>query len=107
VRLLEKRSELLSRVQTARSSEAEGNDLDAPDLGDRALSTVSRDLLFQLTAGERDILRRIDDAVIRIDAGQYGVCINCGNKVQLARLEAVPWARHCIQCQELQDRGEI
>ncbi len=106
-RLLEKRAELLGRVQAARSSETEDNDVDAPDLGDRALSTISRDLSYQLTAGERDMLRRIDSALDRIDEGSYGVCLHCGNKVQLARLEAVPWARHCVQCQELQDRGEI
>jgi DnaK suppressor protein len=106
-RLLEKRADLLGRVQAARSSETEGHDVEAPDLGDRALSTISRDLLYQLTTGERDILRRIDDALDRIEHGSYGTCINCEKKVQLARLEAVPWARHCVECQELQDRGEL
>lgn len=105
--LLEKRSDLLSRVQAARSSETEGNDLDAPDLGDRALSTITRDLMYQLTGSEREILRRVDAALDRIAEETYGECVNCGKKVQLARLEAVPWARHCFECQELQDRGEI
>jgi DnaK suppressor protein len=102
-----KRAELLGRVQAARSSETEGNDTDAPDLGDRALSSVTRDLKYQLTTGERDILRRIDAALDRIEAGEYGVCVHCSKKVQMGRLQAVPWARHCIECQELQDRGEI
>jgi len=35
------------------------------------------------------------------------VCVECEKKVQIGRLEAVPWARHCIECQELQDRGDI
>jgi len=105
--LEEKRKELLDRVKAARSTETEGNDIEAPDLGDRALTAISRDLKYQLTAGERDILRRIDAALDRIDGGSYGECVHCGKKVQLARLEAVPWARHCIECQELQDRGEI
>jgi DnaK suppressor protein len=105
--LLAKRDDLLGRVQTARSSELEANDADAPDLGDRALSNVTLDLSYQLSASERDLLRRIDAAVDRIDVGMYGVCVHCGKKVQMARLEAVPWARHCVDCQELQDRGEI
>jgi DnaK suppressor protein len=105
--LLAKRDDLLGRVQTARSSELEANDADAPDLGDRALSNVTLDLSYQLSASERDLLRRIDAAVDRIDVGMYGVCVHCGKKVQIARLEAVPWARHCVDCQELQDRGEI
>ena len=106
-KLLQKRESLLQLVKAARSSETEADDKEAPDLGDRALSTVIRDLSYQLTAKERDILRRVDDALDRIDASTYGVCVLCDKKVQLGRLDAVPWARHCIECQELQDRGEI
>jgi DnaK suppressor protein len=107
-KLLEtKRAELLTRVQAARASEKEGSSKDAPDLGDRALSTMNRDLSYQLTTGERDILRRIDDALDRIEAQSYGVCLSCSKKVQQARLDAVPWARHCIDCQELQDLGQL
>lgn len=105
--LLEKRQALLQLVKAARDSEKEGTTKEAPDLGDRALSTVIRDLSYQLTAGEREILRRVDDALDRIEKGEYGACVACGKKVLLARLDAVPWARHCIECQELQDRGEI
>ena len=107
-KLLEaKRAELLTRVQAARASEKEGSSKDAPDLGDRALSTMNRDLSYRLTTGERDILRRIDDALDRIEAQTYGVCLSCSKKVQQARLDAVPWARHCIDCQELQDLGQL
>jgi DnaK suppressor protein len=105
--LLAKRQELLDRVRAARTSEHESDDKEAPDLGDRALSTVIRDLSYQLSSTERDILRRIDDALDRMEQGSYGACVECGKKVQIGRLDAVPWARHCIECQELQDRGEI
>ena len=105
--LLAKRDELLHRVREARTSEKEGSGKEAPDLGDRALSTVIRDLSYQLTAGERDIVRRIDAALDRMEADEFGVCVECNAKVLKGRLDAVPWARHCINCQELQDRGEI
>ena len=105
--LLDKRTELLDRVRAARSSETRGEVDEAPDLGDRALNTISRDLLYQLSTGEREILRRVDAALGRMEAGSFGVCVHCGERVQVARLKAVPWARHCIACQELQDRGEI
>jgi DnaK suppressor protein len=105
--LMEKREALLDLVQAARKSEKEGTTKEAPDLGDRALSTVIRDLSYQVTASEREILRRVDDALDRLEKDEYGVCVACKKKVQIARLEAVPWARHCIECQELQDRGEI
>ena len=102
-----KRAELLARVQAARATEKEGRSEDAPDLGDRALSTVTRDLSYRLTTGERDILRRIDDALDRIEGDAYGECLACGKKIQQGRLNAVPWARHCIECQELQDQGQL
>ncbi len=105
--LVAKRAELLARVRAARSSEHEESESEAPDLGDRALSTMSRDLLYQLSTGERDQVRRIDWALSRIDEGGYGLCVHCGKQVQPGRLQAVPWARHCVDCQELQDRGEI
>jgi DnaK suppressor protein len=105
--LLAKRDELFHRVQAARTSEKEGTGKEAPDLGDRALSTVIRELSYQLTVSERDVVRRVDDALDRMEEGEYGICVACGKKVQTGRLDAVPWARHCIECQELQDRGEI
>ena len=47
----------------------------------------------------------IDEALVRIEAGEYGECVHCGELVQERRLEAVPWARHCLRCQDLQERG--
>ena len=104
--LLAKRAELLDRVREARSSEQEGVDKEAPDLGDRALSTVIRDLSYQLTAGERDMLRRIDEALDRMDESRYGNCIECGKNIQVGRLDAVPWARHCIECHSQNSKME-
>jgi DnaK suppressor protein len=105
--LLAKRDELLDLVRSARASEQDGGGKEAPDLGDRALSTVIRDLSYQLSSAERNILRGVDDALDRMDKDEYGVCTECGKKMQPGRLDAVPWARHCIECQELHDRGEI
>lgn len=105
--LEDKRTELLTRVRAARASEQAGPSENVPDLGDRALSTTTRDLKYRLTGGERDILKRIDDALDRIESETYGECLNCGKKVQQGRLSAVPWARHCIDCQELHDLGQI
>ena len=68
--LMAKREELLHRVQAARKSEKEGTGKQAPDLGDRALSTVTRDLSYQLTVGERDIVRRVDGDLDRMENGE-------------------------------------
>lgn len=101
------RTELLDRIRTTQADTSEPQDGDAPDLADRALKTMNRDLLNSVTTSERDMLRRIEDALKRVDEGRFGSCTNCGNPVQPKRLEAIPWARHCVDCQELQDRGEI
>jgi DnaK suppressor protein len=51
------------------------------------------------------LLQLVDEALNRIEQGNYGECVHCGGPVEVKRLEAVPWARHCIPCQEKQDQG--
>lgn len=105
--LLEKRHEILSRVSAIRTAEATSGGRRAADFVDRATDAGSRDLLYRLSSKERTTLRRIDAALARIEAGVYGICAHCGETVEERRLEAVPWALHCIECQELQDQGII
>ena len=50
-------------------------------------------------------LAEIDDALARIDAGTYGACIRCGRPIAADRLEALPWAAHCIDCQRIVGRS--
>ena len=106
-RLMAKRIELLDRVKQAQDTEVTVGEEKAADLGDRALSSTSRTVLHQLSASERGILRRIEKALERIDEGAYGRCLHCSQPIQKGRLDAVPWARFCIACQERLDRGEI
>lgn len=106
--LLEKRASLLDRVKAARSAETKhGETVETSDLGDRATDAINREITYELTISERDLVRRIDMALERVDEGTFGACVHCGKNIQVARLKALPWARHCIECQELQDRGEI
>ena len=100
-------AELLDRIRKTQADTTETEDSDAPDLGDRALKTMNRNLLDSVNKGEREMLRRMQAALQRIEAGEFGKCTNCGAAVQPGRLEAIPWAKHCVDCQELQDRGEL
>ena len=61
-----------------------------------------RDLALHDRAGHQ--LRLVEEALARIDAGTYGTCIRCGREIAPERLEALPWAAHCIDCQRLADR---
>ena len=50
-------------------------------------------------------LELVDAALARLDAGDYGTCVRCGRPIAPARLDALPWAAHCITCQAELDRG--
>jgi DnaK suppressor protein len=50
-------------------------------------------------------LEQVDAALRRLDEGSYGRCIRCGQPIAPERLEALPWAAHCITCQTVVDRG--
>jgi len=102
-----KRDQLLEGVSRARERGAAEADSGAPDLADRATSSVIRENTFSLTENDRRLLRLIDESLARMDNSQYGVCVACQESIEEPRLNAIPWARHCIGCQELQDRGEL
>jgi RNA polymerase-binding protein DksA len=61
-----------------------------------------RDLALRDRAQQQ--LELVDAALERIEAGTYGDCLRCGRPVAPERLEALPWAAHCIDCQRLVDR---
>jgi RNA polymerase-binding protein DksA len=50
-------------------------------------------------------LQTVDRALARLDDGTYGTCVRCGQPIAAERLEALPWAAHCIDCQTIVDRG--
>lgn len=75
------------------------------DDGDRATSSQTRELLFRQTYRDRSLLAAIEGALARVDAGTFGECLSCGQDVNAKRLEAIPWVRYCITCQELIDGG--
>lgn len=49
----------------------------------------------------------IDDALVRLDRGEFGVCEECGEAISPKRLQAVPWAAYCIACQDQCDAKEV
>ena len=106
-RLLQKRDELLQDLVKNREVSDETIDESAQDMADRATSAYTKEFAYSLSEADRKTLVLIDDALARLDSGTYGTCVHCSQPVQEKRLEAVPWARHCLDCQELQDKGLI
>jgi len=102
-----RRKELLDGVKRAREMGAVEAEAGAPDIADRATSAFQREFSFTLSENEGKMLRLIDEALARLSNGCYGLCTNCEQPIEPPRLLAIPWARHCIACQELQDRNEL
>jgi DnaK suppressor protein len=73
-------------------------------LADVATVTYDRELDYTLEENSEELLRAIDDALLRINDGTYGICENRGEKISAERLEAVPWTRLCIDCKRLEER---
>ena len=99
-RLLGKRSELLNVIQSSTSLERDTGDLTFSNEIDLASSLEGREMTFQLTSRDRNDLRRIEDALFRINEGTYGACESCEKKISLKRLQTLPFAALCIDCQE-------
>ena len=71
-----------------------------PDTLDQAADGVEKASLLNRSGQEQWLLRAIESALGRIRDGTYGTCLSCGKEIDEKRLGAVPWAVHCIQCEE-------
>jgi len=104
---LETRQQELRR--TVHRTQADGRiadeDTAAADIADRAASSYNKEFLFSQSNNERQLLQMVDKALARIREGSFGECVHCGNEINSKRLEAVPWTRHCIECQEKLEQG--
>jgi DnaK suppressor protein len=103
---LEERQQELRRMVT--KTEQDGRTVDedsAQDIADRAASSYTKEFLFSQSNNDRQILQMVDGALVRIREGNFGECISCGKEINAKRLEAVPWTRHCIECQEKLEQG--
>lgn len=69
------------------------------DLGDQATTAYNREFLFELGNGDRRLLREVVSALQKIAEGAFGTCERCSEAIAEKRLEALPFARYCIDCQ--------
>jgi DnaK suppressor protein len=78
-----------------------------PDALDEVQLAGERELAIRNLDRESSLLRNVRSALARIADGSYGVCMHCEEDIKPKRLEAVPWAKYCIRCQEAADRHEF
>lgn len=105
IALLKKQKELHDSYERDKKAGNAQPDDGIQDLADKAASAYSKELNFSLSDTERVTLVAVDEALERLGAGTFGVCTNCGVVVSEKRLQAIPWTAHCIDCQELQEKG--
>lgn len=105
---LEQRQHDLRKVVTRTQEDGRIADSEAAqDIADRAANSYTKEFLFAQSNNDRQLLGMVENALGRIREGSFGECIHCGNEINPKRLEAVPWTRYCIQCQEKVEKGML
>ena len=104
-KLQTRREELLRAISRTEQEGREADEDPTVDLADKAANSYTKEFLFGQTHNDRALLQLVDDALARIKNNTFGECISCNEELQQKRLEAVPWTRYCINCQEKKEKG--
>jgi len=92
-------------LETTREPRKTEND-DLMDDIDLASSEMDQSLVYKLRDRERNLLKKIERALQKIEEGDYGICTNCEEPIGVKRLAARPVAELCIMCKEEQEKKE-
>ena len=97
--------ELLSIIQANQSTERHTTESNFSNEIDMASDLEGREMMFQLTSRDRSELKRIQDAIYKIDHGIYGICEICSKKISAKRLKILPLSSLCIECKETMEQA--
>ena len=104
--LLGRRRELQEDVQRRiREGRADGTN-DVGDEFERTSADVSDDVEFALIQMKAETMRRVEEALGRLEAGDYGCCFECAGEISETRLRALPFAVRCRTCEERREQGQ-
>jgi DnaK suppressor protein len=101
--LLRKRTEILGTGGIKPLQASMENNTRQGDMADQASGNNEVHIQLKLKQTDAKILQAIEEALLRVDKGGYGVCRDCGEPIAEARLKAIPWTRVCITCKEKQN----
>ncbi len=97
--LLQMKAETLKEINKSLKSTSDVTSGEpSGDIYDQASSERDRELGLLLGDREREKLRNIDEVLLRLDEGEYGICEECGDDIPLGRLKVMPFARYCVRC---------
>jgi DnaK suppressor protein len=100
--LLRKKGELIGTGGIKPLQASMENNTRQGDMADQASGNNEVHIALKLKQTDAKILQAIEEALLRIDKGTYGICRDCGEPIAPARLRAIPWTRVCISCKEKQ-----
>src|SRR6476659_1046840 len=92
-------------IEKLKGNDLSVDDSETPDPVDLAVRNYSKNVMLAVSENESRQLTLIDEALLRIDDDEYGACLNCENQINPKRLAAIPWARYCLDCQQLLEQG--
>ena len=104
--LVEHRNQLVGNTKKALSGDIHVDPDDFPDEMDSASSEVNLQFTGRLREREQGLLAKIDAALEKIEQGEYGACVSCGEEIGVKRLQARPVAELCIDCKSEQEKLE-
>ena len=105
-KLMKQREELLSEAEQTINSKLGADKQSFPDPTDQAAAELDNNFMLKLRSREQKLLKKIDEAIARIDEGSYGICESCGGQIGFKRLEARPVTTLCIECKTEQEENE-
>ncbi len=92
-------------IEKLKDNDLSVDDSETPDPVDLAVRNYSKNVMLAVSENESRQLVLVDEALLRIEDDEYGLCQNCENEINPKRLAAIPWARYCLNCQELLEQG--
>jgi DnaK suppressor protein len=105
-RLLAKEQELAGEIARLKTDAVESRTAEVEDPMDYVTSSTEQTMAHEIGSMESDTLTAVRDALQRIEEGTYGTCLDCGEQIEEARLDAVPWAAYCLRDQEKHDKAD-
>jgi DnaK suppressor protein len=100
-KILERKAEEVRSSMTAQKAAQVVSRLDIPsDEGDLSQQSHEEWIFLNRNTIDMKLLREISGALRRMETDQYGICPECEEPISAKRLDAVPWARYCVTCQE-------
>jgi len=101
-RLIAERENLLNKLK---ENDLSIDDSETPDPVDLAVRNYSKNVMLAVSENDSRQIILINEALERIEDEEYGTCQNCEKEINPKRLDAIPWARYCLNCQELVEKG--